>query len=135
MGSTPSESLLPTSPTSCPRSSAGSCPRTRRSTVSRGCSPTPAWTPSRELLTTCPSPRPCMESPTCRHSPPRLLRKNIDFIFHPLAAWQKHQPRRQSDLCGPTYQDIKMSRDIKSNRDVLERDIQSLKRLVLLCSV
>merc|ERR1712008_142336 len=121
--STPSESLLPTSPTSCPRSSAGSCPRTRRSTVSRGCSPTPAWTPSRELLTTCPSPRHCMESPTCRHSPLGCLGKTpAKAAVEPVWA----------DIS--KYQEIPRCPEI-SNQDVLERDIQSLKRLVLLCSV
>merc|ERR1712080_491433 len=49
----------------CLRSRGGSCPRTRPSTVSRGCSPTLGWTLSREPSTTCPSPLPFTESPTC----------------------------------------------------------------------
>merc|ERR1711974_69465 len=39
---------------------------TRLSTVSRGCSPTLAWTPSREPSTTCPSPLHFTGSPICR---------------------------------------------------------------------
>merc|ERR1711936_1214988 len=40
--------------------------QTRLSTVSRGCSPTPAWMPSREPSTTCPSPLHFTGSPICR---------------------------------------------------------------------
>merc|ERR1711990_1035098 len=63
---TPSESSLRTSLTSCQRSFAGSCLQTRRSTVSRGCSPTLAWTLSREPSTTCPSPLHFTGSLICR---------------------------------------------------------------------
>merc|ERR1711971_407815 len=64
--STHSGSSPRTSLTFCQRSSAGSCHQTRLSTVSRGCSPTPAWMPSREPSTTCPSPLHFTGSPICR---------------------------------------------------------------------
>jgi len=44
----------------------GSCRQTRLSTVSRGCSLTLAWMPSREPSTTCPSPLHFTGSLTCR---------------------------------------------------------------------
>merc|ERR1739842_124085 len=55
----------------CQRSCAGSCRQTRLSTVSRGCSPTLAWTPSREPSTTCPSPLHFTGSLICRLGPGR----------------------------------------------------------------
>merc|ERR1711915_38106 len=62
----PSESSQLTSLTSFQKSCAESYPQTRQSTVSRECSLTPASMPSRELLTTCPSPQHSTESQTCR---------------------------------------------------------------------
>ena len=63
-------STLNFSLTSLLRSFAASCPQTRPSIASRGCSPTPASTLSREPSTTCPSPQPCTESRTFKTSPP-----------------------------------------------------------------
>merc|ERR1711972_1194344 len=94
--STPSGSSPPTSPTSCPRSCAWSCRQTRLSTVFRGCSPTPAWTLSREPLTTCPSPLHCMESPICRLGRP-LPRPKNDFTSRTpwLFGLDQPMPRRR----------------------------------------
>jgi hypothetical protein len=78
------ELLFLRSRTSCRRSCAASCHPTRQSTVSSGCSPTPAWTPYRAHSTTCPSPPHSMESQT---SKPRRRRRRRDSNWTSSKVW------------------------------------------------